>query len=49
MGSLESGSMVTMRRRRLDETGLAEKLDQMFWMNAARAMVLSGFVVGVDG
>jgi hypothetical protein len=36
--------MVTMRRRRLEATGDVEKLDQMFEMNAARAMIF-GLVV----
>jgi hypothetical protein len=39
MGSMESGSIVTTRRRRLEATGDVEKLDQMFEMKAARAIV----------
>jgi hypothetical protein len=40
--------METTRRRRLEAMGDVEKLDQMFEMNAARAIVV-GLVVGVDG
>lgn len=39
MGSMESGSIVTMRRRRLEGAEGAERPAQMLEMKAARAIV----------